>query len=90
MDPSSFDELLKVQRMMASKIIDESSMDLKINLLDLLRDLPTGKKGTISIEQIIVSAQMEGIMESDVLRVLDELKKDHMVSEPELGFIKLL
>lgn len=81
MDQNSFNDLLRVQRMMASKIMDETAMDAKIKLLDLLREIPTGKNKNIQIEQIIIVAEEEGFSENDVRSMLDELERDGMVKQ---------
>jgi len=89
MDQTSFDDLLKIQRMMASKIMDESSMDTKIKLLSLIREMVTGKNKQISVEHIIIEAQSEGIQEYETMAVLDELKRDRMIIDKGEGFISL-
>ncbi|MCF7866043.1 hypothetical protein K9L67_01745 [Candidatus Woesearchaeota archaeon] len=89
MDPTSFDEIMRVQRMMASRVMNESSMDSKIKLLGVLRDLSTGPNAKIMREHIIYESQMEGIMESEVMRLLEELKNDDMVQETPEGDIIL-
>jgi hypothetical protein len=81
MDQTSFDDLLRVQRMMASKIMDETSMDTKIKLLDILRDIVPGKNKAISIEHVILEAEREGIIENEVIAILDDLIRDGMVRE---------
>jgi len=87
MDQSSFDDLLKIQRMMASKIIDETSMDAKIKLLDIISSLSTGKNKQIAIEHIILEAEAEGIQEPQTMMMLDELKRDGMVQDNGEGFV---
>ncbi|PIN81694.1 hypothetical protein COV13_00450 [Candidatus Woesearchaeota archaeon CG10_big_fil_rev_8_21_14_0_10_32_9] len=90
MNPNDFEELLKVQRMMASKLAEERSFDVKIKLLGILESLTTSKKRRIQVEHIIIEAEVEGLSESETLRLLDDLKKDNLISEPEEGFIKVL
>ena len=89
MDQNSFDDLLKVQRMMASKILDESSMDYKIRLYDMIREMTTSKNKTIQVEQIIVEASTEGFSESETLTMLDELERDGLLKYTSQGTIIL-
>lgn len=89
MDQSSFEDLLRIQRMMASKIIDESSMDAKIKLLDTIRSLATGKNNQIPIEHIILEAESEGVQENETMLMLDELKRDGMLVDRGDGFVQL-
>lgn len=89
MDPNDFEELMRTQRMMASKIMEESSFDAKIKLLEILRGMTTGKNKRIQLEQAIYEGQMEGFSENDVIRLLDELRRDNLIIDAETGFIKL-
>ncbi len=89
MEPNDFEELLRIQRMMASRIVEESTTDAKIKLYNLISNITTGKKKRIPLEQIIIVAEEEGFTEREVMRILEELKADHMVSEPEEGFIMI-
>ncbi len=89
MNPNDFDDLLKIQRMMASKIVEESSVDSKIKLMDLLREMAGSKNKKIQVEEIIIESQTQGFSESETLRLLEELLKDGFISSPEDGFVKL-
>ncbi len=88
MDETDFNELLRIQRMMASRIIQETSVDNKIKLLDLINKLVTDKNKKIQKEVLLFEARSEGFSENEVERLLDELKEDHLIVEPELGYIK--
>jgi DNA replicative helicase MCM subunit Mcm2 (Cdc46/Mcm family) len=89
MNPSDFEELLRTQRMMASKILEENSFDAKIKLLEIIRNMTTSKNKKIHTEAVIYEAQVEGLSEGDILGFLEELKSDNLIVEPEEGFIKL-
>ncbi len=89
MDPNDFEELLRTQRMMMSKIQEENSFDAKIKLLEIIRNMTTSRNRKIHTEAIILEAQLEGLSEGDILRVLEELKGDNLIISPEEGFIRL-
>ncbi len=74
--------------MMASRIVQEDEVDSKIKLFDIIRGMVTPKKKKIQIEELIVEASLDGMTETDVDRLLDKLKEDHMVYEPEPGYIQ--
>lgn len=76
--------------MMASRIMNDASMDMKINLLELIRNLTSGKKNKIQVELVIYEAQIEGISEQDTLKLLEELKSDHLIADIDDGNIRLL
>lgn len=89
MKPNDFDDLLKIQRMMASKIMEESTVDSKIKLMDLLRELSGPKNKKLQTEEVLIEAQMNGFGENETLRILEELLKDRFIKSPEEGFIIL-
>ena len=90
MNPNDFDDLLRIQRMMASKIMEESNVDSKIRIMNLLRDMSGSKNKKIQVEEIIIEAQSEGYNENETLRILEELVKDKFITIPEEGFVKLV
>lgn len=89
MNPLSFDEIMNVQRMMASRVMNENSMDNKIKLLGIIRDLSKGPHAKVQVEQILYEAQMEGFMEAETMAMIDELKKDNMLVEAADGSLIL-
>ncbi len=88
MDNNDFNDLLRIQRMMASRIIEESSVDDKIKLLDLVNKLVTDRNRKVQKETILLEAQMEGFSENETLRLLEELIVDNLLIEPEMGYVK--
>ena len=88
MDNNDFNELLRIQRMMAGRIIQESSVDNKIKLLDLVNKLVTDRNRKVQKETVILEAQAEGFSEEETTRLLDELIEDDMLAEPEAGYVK--
>lgn len=87
---NDFDDLLRIQRMMASKIMDESNVDSKIKLMDLVRDLAGSKNKKLQVEQVLIEAQTQGFGESETIRILEDLLKDKFIISPEEGYIKLV
>ncbi|RME53025.1 hypothetical protein D6783_03115 [Candidatus Woesearchaeota archaeon] len=84
---TDFDELMRIQRLMASRIAQEVDTDNTIKLLSIIRDLsPTGKK--IPKESVILEARAQGMLDTEVLRLLDQLKRDDMITEPEQGYVQ--
>ncbi len=79
-----FEELLKIQRNMASRLMQENQTDNKIKFYNLIRDIKPSLK-----EQIILIAEEEGFSESEVLNLLDELEKDKMIIQ-DGAYIRIL
>lgn len=90
MDPNDFDELLRIQRMMASKLMEERSVDAKIKVLDLIRSMITNKNKKVQIETVIYEGRMEGFSENDMLRFIDDLQNDGLISAGEDGYIRII
>ena len=88
MDQNDFNELLKIQRMMASRIMEETTVDNKIQLLDLVNRLVTDRNRKVQKENILLQAQEEGFSEEEAVRLLQNLLDDQLVTEPEPGYIK--
>ena len=90
MNPNDFDDLLRIQRMMASKLMEENTVDSKIKMMTLLREMSGSKNKKIQVEEIFVETKMEGLSENETLRVLEELLRDKFIISPEDGFVKLV
>ena len=88
MDQADFDDLIRRQNMMLRSVADESETDSKIKLMDIINDLVTDRNKKVHKEAVILEAEVQGMPESEVERVLTLLKEDHFIIEPEPGFIK--
>lgn len=90
MDEAGFDELMRVQRSMASRLRQENELDRKVKLLSIIQGLNPDRKGRILTEQIVVEAVSEGFTEGDVESLLDELEKDGYLQRVEMGIMMLM
>lgn len=88
MDESEFEELMRRQRMALRAIANESETESKIKLMSIINDLVTDRNKKVHKEAVLIEAQLQGMTESEVERILNLLKQDHMIIEPEPGFIK--
>lgn len=84
----SFEELMRVQRQMASRIMQESETDSKLQMMDIINNLVTDKNKKIQTEKVILEAQVEGMSEETAIRVIEELIDLGLLEEPSEGFIK--
>ena len=89
MDEAEFEELLRIQRMTLRTVTNESETDDKIKLINIIRDL-TGNKKKITKESIILEAQLEGMSETGIERILGLLKRDGLIKEPSEGFVSVV
>lgn len=90
MNPNDFDDLLRIQRMMASKIMEESSVDSKITMMTLLREMAGSKNKKLQVEEIIIEANLMGFSENQTISLLEDLLRDKFIVSPEDGFVKLV
>ena len=90
MDEAEFEELLRIQRMTLRAVTNESETDDKIKLMSIINNMMIGGRKKIQKESVIIEAQLEGMTETDVDRVLDLLKKDRMITEPEEGYVSVV
>jgi DNA replicative helicase MCM subunit Mcm2 (Cdc46/Mcm family) len=88
MDQSDFDDLIRSQNMMMRNVADESETDSKIRIMDIINDLVTDRNRKVQKEAVLVEAEMRGLVESEANRIIDLLKTDGMIIEPEPGFVK--
>jgi len=88
MDQSDFDDLIRTQNMMLRSVTNESETDSKIRMMDIINDLVTDRNRKTQKEAVLVEAEMRGISESEANRIIDALKEDGIIIEPEPGYIK--
>jgi hypothetical protein len=88
MDEADFDELMRMQRFMASRIVEESEVDTKIKILDIIRDMDHGRNTPLSKEAVIVECIAQGITETEAVDIINKLIDDHLLKEPRQGFVQ--
>ncbi|MFH1071971.1 MAG: hypothetical protein V1743_00925 [Nanoarchaeota archaeon] len=88
MNDEEFEELMRRQRMLASSIVREESVESKIKLLDIINNLVTDRNKKVHIETVILEAMNEGFTEKEAYDMIDQLKHDHLVYETEPGFLQ--
>lgn len=90
MKPNDFNDLLKIQRMMASKIMEETTVDSKIKLMDIIREMAGTKNKKLQVEEVIIEANIHGFQENETLQILEQLLTDKYITMPEEGYIKIM
>lgn len=90
MRPDEFDELMRVQRAMASRLRQENAMDQKVKLLSLIQGLNPDKRGRILTEQIVVEGRNEGFSGDEIDGLLDALEEDGYLKRVDQGIMMLL
>lgn len=88
MDEADFENLMRIQRMTLRSVANESETESKIKLMSIINDLVTDKNKKVHKEAVLIEAQAEGMTEAEVERDFKALKDDHLIIEPEPGFVK--
>ena len=88
MSLEEFEEIMSLQRQMASRVVEENELELQLKLLDLINNLVTDRNRQISKAQILTVAEMEGIPEDEAARILDVLERMGHIKQPTRGFYK--
>lgn len=89
MKPDDFDEVLRIQRMMSERVMQEQRTDHKITVLNALNELGADKK-PVQIEAVIIEVQNRGVSAQQTQNLLEELSKEHMIARNKQGYVRLI
>lgn len=74
------EEIMNLQRRMASRVVQENEMELQLKVLDIIQSLVPNAQKQVQKAKILTVAEMEGISADDTARILKTLE--------DLGYIK--
>ena len=77
-DRLDFDEIVRIQNLMASNIARENEVNGKLDIIEIINQLK-GKKKFVQVEEVIVESKYNNISEDEVMLILDELEKDNII-----------
>ena len=80
---AEFNRLVDIQQNIASRLAREVQMDDTIELLSIVQGIKPDSSGRIQKEIVIFEATQSGMLEEDVLRLLDNLVKNGTLQERE-------
>ncbi len=86
-DRETFEELMKIQNNVNSRVLQEMREDKEIEIISLINEL-TFEDKPIHIEQLIIEAKNLGFLEDTVLDIIERLKKQYVIYQPSPGFIQ--
>jgi len=87
LDDVEFDEVMRLQKQLASSMMNDFELDSKIKLLTIFDDVASGKR-KVQTEKILVEAEHQGMSEMEILSVIEKLKKDGLLFEPQPGYLQ--
>lgn len=87
LDEADFDDVMKLQRQLASAVMDDFELDSKIKILTIYDEIAGGKK-KIQTEKLLIEAEHQGMSEMEVMGVIEKLKRDGLLFEPNAGYLQ--
>jgi len=80
---AEFNQLVDIQRNIASRLAKEVQMDDTIELMSIIQGIKPDSSGRIQKELVIIEATHSGMLEEQVLRLLDILIKNGTLQEKD-------
>jgi hypothetical protein len=87
LDGSEFDDVMRLQKQLASSMLDDFELDSKIKVLTTFDELVGGKK-RIHTEKLLIELEHRGMGEFEAVSVIEKLKKDGLIFEPQPGYLQ--
>jgi DNA replicative helicase MCM subunit Mcm2 (Cdc46/Mcm family) len=87
LDETEFDDVIRLQRQLASNMLDDFELDSKIKILTIFDEI-AGSKKKVQTEKLLVEAENHGMGEFEVMSVIEKLKKDGLIYEPQTGYLQ--
>lgn len=84
----NFDELMELQRKLASRVVQENEMELQMKMLDVINSLVKDRNKQVSKAQILTVAEMEGIGEDQAQRILKQLEDMNYIRQTSPGYYR--
>lgn len=85
---SEFDDLMKIQNQIRQGLLREQSENTTIIIMSIINELTSGPNDIVQIESIVVEAINRGINEEEVIKNINQLKRDRVIFETKPGFLK--
>jgi len=87
LDGSEFDDVMRLQKQLASSMLDDFELDSKIKVLTIFDEL-VGNKKKIQTEKLLIEAEHHGMGEFEITSVIEKLKRDGLLFEPQPGYLQ--
>lgn len=88
MNDDDFQEILRVQQLMAQRLMQERKTDNTVSLLEVVRELTENGRRKVHTEAVLIEAQSAGILEREATNLLDELQRNNLISRAN-GFVEM-
>lgn len=83
-----FTNLMDIQKNIASRLASEVQMDNSLQLMEIIQGITPDKFGRVQREVVLVEAVASGMLESEVMRLLDSMIQSGMLKERD-GYLTM-
>jgi DNA replicative helicase MCM subunit Mcm2 (Cdc46/Mcm family) len=87
LDDTDFDDVIRLQKQLASSMLDDFELDSKIKVLTIFDEL-VGSKKKVQTEKLLIEAEHRGMSEYEIMTVIEKLKRDGLIFEPQQGYLQ--
>ncbi len=87
LDDTDFDDVIRLQKQMASSVVDDFELDSKIKVLTVFDEV-AGKKKKLQTEKLLIELAHQGMSENEATATIEKLKRDGMLFEPQPGYLQ--
>lgn len=84
-----FEEIMNLQRQLASRVVQENEMEMQLKILEIIQSSVKDKNKQVQKASILAIAEMEGIREDQTERILNSLENMNYIRTTG-GYIRLL
>ncbi len=85
---SNFNDLLKYQNKIQAMLKKEQKEDQTIEVLSIINELAPYPGQSVQKEKVFLESAMHGVDEAEAQKIIDKLKIDRIIFEPQIGYIQ--
>jgi DNA replicative helicase MCM subunit Mcm2 (Cdc46/Mcm family) len=87
LDGTEFDDVMRLQKQLQNSMMDDFELDAKIKVLTIFDEL-VGSKKKIQTEKLMIEAEHHGMGEFELTSIIEKLKRDGLLFEPQPGYLQ--
>jgi DNA replicative helicase MCM subunit Mcm2 (Cdc46/Mcm family) len=87
LDGSEFDDVMRLQKQLASSMLDDFELDSKIKVLTTFDEL-VGSRKKMQTEKLLIELEHRGMSEFEAVSIIEKLKRDGLIFEPQPGYLQ--
>ncbi len=87
LDGTDFEDVMRLQKQLNASMLDDFELDSKIKILTIFDEL-VGSKKKVHTEKLLIELEHRGMGELEAVSIIDKLKKDGLLFEPQPGYLQ--